>query len=89
MKLTAKVKLLPTTEQGNALKQTILIANKACNHISEQSWQGCLKPAIRNKPHRLICKFPSKLCLVGDSLKRNLLVFAIIFYNIFVRKAWR
>lgn len=39
MKLTAKVKLLPTTEQGNALKQTILIANKACNHISEQSWQ--------------------------------------------------
>lgn len=39
MKLTAKIKLDTTNEQFETLKQTIVIANKACNYISEQAWQ--------------------------------------------------
>jgi IS605 OrfB family transposase len=38
MKLTAKIKLMPDKEQANFLKQTILICNKACKHISEKAW---------------------------------------------------
>ena len=38
MKLTAKVKLMPDKEQVTFLKQTILVCNKACNHISEKAW---------------------------------------------------
>ena len=38
MKLTAKAKLLPDKEQAVFLKQTILVCNKACNHISEKAW---------------------------------------------------
>ena len=38
MKLTAKIKLLPDKKQADFLKQTILIYNKACNHISEKAW---------------------------------------------------
>lgn len=40
MKLTAKVKLVTNSEQSESLKQTMLIANKACNFISEQAWQS-------------------------------------------------
>ncbi len=40
MKLTAKVKLLPTPEQAELLKQTLEVANAACNAISEQAWQS-------------------------------------------------
>ena len=39
MKLTAKVKLLPTTEQSDLLKKTLETANVACNYISEQAWE--------------------------------------------------
>lgn len=39
MQLIAKVKLLPTPEQANALKRTLETANAACNYISEQAWQ--------------------------------------------------
>ena len=38
MKLTAQVKLLPTTEQAQALRETLERANAACNHISEWAW---------------------------------------------------
>lgn len=38
MKLTAKVKLDTTPEQFDALKQTLVSSNKACNAISEQAW---------------------------------------------------
>ena len=40
MKLTARVKLLPTTEQANALRDTLERANEACGYISEQAWQS-------------------------------------------------
>lgn len=40
MKLTAQIKLLPTKEQYNALKQTLATANAACNHISECAWNS-------------------------------------------------
>jgi len=40
MKLTAKIKLDTTNEQFESLKQTMVIANKACNLISEQAWQS-------------------------------------------------
>lgn len=40
MKLTAKVKLATNSGQAESLKQTMLIANKACNFISEQAWQS-------------------------------------------------
>ena len=39
MKLTAKVKLTPATEQKDALKKTMVTANRACNYISERAWQ--------------------------------------------------
>ena len=39
MRLTAKIKLLPTPEQDEALKHTIEVANTACNYISERAWQ--------------------------------------------------
>ena len=38
MKLTAKVKLLPTKAQVDSLKRTIETANQACNYISEAAW---------------------------------------------------
>jgi len=39
MKLTAKVKLLPSPPQAEALRRTLETANAACNYISEQAWQ--------------------------------------------------
>jgi len=52
MKLTAKVKLQPTHEQFNALKQTLETANAACNYISEQAWEN--KRFSRVPLHKLI-----------------------------------
>jgi len=40
MKLTARVKLLPTTEQAATLLETLERANSACNYISEQAWES-------------------------------------------------
>jgi putative transposase len=39
MQLTAKVKLLPTSEQADMLKRTLETANAACNYISERAWK--------------------------------------------------
>jgi IS605 OrfB family transposase len=39
MRLTAKVKLLPTPEQADALKHTLETANAACNYISGRAWE--------------------------------------------------
>jgi IS605 OrfB family transposase len=39
MQLTAKVKLVPTLEQADALKHTLETANAACNYISERAWE--------------------------------------------------
>ncbi|MFH1484914.1 MAG: transposase [Chloroflexota bacterium] len=39
MKLTAKVKLLPTPEQATALTGTVETANAACNYASERAWE--------------------------------------------------
>lgn len=39
MKLTLKIKLLPTKEQADLLIKTIKEANAACNTISETAWQ--------------------------------------------------
>jgi IS605 OrfB family transposase len=38
MKLTIQLKLLPTPTQAEALKQTLLAANAACNQISHVAW---------------------------------------------------
>jgi putative transposase len=40
MKLTAKVKLLATDEQRDALLQTMRVANEACNYISDYAWEN-------------------------------------------------
>jgi IS605 OrfB family transposase len=40
MKLTAKVKLLPTPEQADYLRQTLEVANTACDYISNQAWDS-------------------------------------------------
>lgn len=40
MKLTAKVKLVPTAEQYVSLKQTLERANEACNYISHIAWNA-------------------------------------------------
>jgi predicted transposase len=39
MHLTAKVKLLPTAEQAEALERTLEAANAACSYISERAWR--------------------------------------------------
>lgn len=39
MKLIAQIKLQPTPEQAAALKQTLEIANAACNEISGVAWE--------------------------------------------------
>ena len=39
MKLTLKIKLLPTDEQANLLLETMKEANAVCNAISEVAWQ--------------------------------------------------
>jgi IS605 OrfB family transposase len=40
MKLTAQIKLLPTPEQAQALRQTLEVANAACNYISACGWEN-------------------------------------------------
>lgn len=40
MKLTAKVKLIPTEAQADHLKRTLEMANAACNRISELAWNA-------------------------------------------------
>ena len=40
MKLTLKIKLLPTNEQSDSLLNTIKEANKACNAISDIAWES-------------------------------------------------
>jgi IS605 OrfB family transposase len=40
MKLVSQVKLLPTYEQAQLLKQTLETANVACNYISAQGWEN-------------------------------------------------
>lgn len=39
MKLTAKVKLQPTTEQKTALLDALTKVNEVCNYVSEQAWE--------------------------------------------------
>lgn len=39
MKLVAKVKLLPASEQAILLKKTLETANRACNFISKRAWE--------------------------------------------------
>ncbi len=40
MKLTAKIKLIPTPDQRQCLHDTLQQANAACNYISEIAWQS-------------------------------------------------
>ena len=40
MKLTAKVKLLPTDDQARLLRRTLETANLACDHISTRAWNA-------------------------------------------------
>jgi len=39
VKLTAQIKLLPTSGQAQALEKTMLLANEACNYLSEVAWE--------------------------------------------------
>ena len=39
MKLTLKIKLLPTDEQANLLLDTMKEANAVCNAISDVAWE--------------------------------------------------
>src|SRR5690606_35250096 len=39
MKMTLKIKLLPTDEQATLLLQTMKVANAVCSAISEMAWQ--------------------------------------------------
>ena len=52
MQLIVQVKLLTTPEQTQALKQTLEMANIACNHISEQAWEA--RTFRRYDLHRLV-----------------------------------
>jgi putative transposase len=39
MKLTAQLKLLPSSHQAKVLKRTLEAANAACNYLSDQAWE--------------------------------------------------
>jgi IS605 OrfB family transposase len=62
MKLTAKVKLLPTREQSTILEKTLEIANNACNYISEQAWE-----------HKTFRQFPLHKLVYYDVREKYLL----------------
>jgi putative transposase len=47
MKLTAKVKLQPTSEQRDYLLQTLERANAACDYISDVAWKNSVFGAFR------------------------------------------
>ncbi len=40
MKLTAQVKLIVTSEQAKALRETLAVTNSACNAISDWAWEN-------------------------------------------------
>ena len=40
MKLTVQIKLLPSTEQALALRETLETANAACNRLSQLAWDA-------------------------------------------------
>lgn len=52
MKLVANIKLVPTDEQFEALKETLERANDACNWISERAWET--KTFGQYKLHKLV-----------------------------------
>jgi len=52
MKLTAKIKLLPTENQAVSLKHTLETANTACNHISQVAWDN--RTFSQFKLHKLV-----------------------------------
>jgi len=52
MKLTAKIKLLPTESQSDSLKRTLEACNAACDYISGIAWET--KTFNRNKLHHLV-----------------------------------
>ena len=41
MRVTVQVKLLPSKEQSEALKDTLHASNAAANEISEIAWEHC------------------------------------------------
>lgn len=47
MKLTAQIQLLPTKEQAELLKQTMIEANKVCNFVSQIAWDDKLFSAFK------------------------------------------
>ena len=52
VKLIVNLKLQPTPEQAKALHQTLELANKACNAISEHAWES--KTFKQYNLHRLV-----------------------------------
>ncbi len=69
VKLTATVKLLPTSEQANFLRQTLEVANSACNAISNQAWE---KKTFRQfSLHKLMYRdVREKFCLAAQVVVR-------------------
>jgi len=55
MKLTVKVKLLPTSEQKASLIKTMEVFNEACNYISQIAWEN--KAFGQVKLHHLCYRF--------------------------------
>ena len=62
MKLSLKIKLLPTNQQAELLLDTIKATNTACNAISDVAWQD--KVFNRSQLHHKVyydCKASFKL----------------------------
>lgn len=72
MKLTAKVKLLITTEQHNLLLETLKIANTTCDHISQRAWD--MQTFKQFELHRLVYK---DIRSTGNPLSSQMVVRAI------------
>ena len=61
MKLIAQVKLITTRQEKDILKETLELANDACNYISDQAWENqCFKqyPLHKLTYHSTRNKFP-------------------------------
>ena len=71
MKLTLKIKLLPTDEQVNLLLETMEEANAVCNAISDIAWQEKIFNNFKLH-HRVYCAYKATFQLSSQMLIRQI-----------------
>ncbi|MFW6248215.1 MAG: RNA-guided endonuclease InsQ/TnpB family protein, partial [Bacteroidota bacterium] len=71
MKLTLKIKLLPTDEQANLLLETMKEANAVCNALSDVAWQEKIFNNFKLH-HRIYHSYKAKFNLSSQMLIRQI-----------------